>query len=258
MTKINPKNMTAQLSYRAVGNPPSTVPDTAISNCFPGLEFDFRNIWRRLFVGLTMHEARPIVLAVDEGTNAALRGLEGALMIAVEGQELWVQAIGPQIENGPNVALQWTNLEWANALAGVVHRSAGVVRCSFQLASGNMVEHDIELRPVFDPAEGEGNVTLNRELLAPGELTQSLCSPWQNDYKECACYYWAASRPDFVNSKQDNNGKTVGHNWLHKGRDTNTAPDYSLRENDLVSYEDLYRDWEQELKFIIGGKDEDT
>ena len=37
------------------------------------------------------------------------------------------------------------------------------------------------------------------ELPQPGELTQGLCSPWQNDYRECACYYWAASRPDYVN-----------------------------------------------------------
>jgi len=65
---IKPNNVTAkQLLHRATGNPPSTLPNSAISNCFPGLEFDFRNVWRRIFEGVTMHEADNYVLdAVDE------------------------------------------------------------------------------------------------------------------------------------------------------------------------------------------------
>ena len=55
---IEPRNLAAQLHYRAAGNPPSTLPESAISNCFPGLEFDFRNIWRRVFEGIEIHEAR--------------------------------------------------------------------------------------------------------------------------------------------------------------------------------------------------------
>ncbi len=49
--RIDPANRTAQLQYRAAGNPPSTQPHSAISNCYPGLEFDFRNVWRRMFEG---------------------------------------------------------------------------------------------------------------------------------------------------------------------------------------------------------------
>jgi hypothetical protein len=30
----------------------------------------------------------------------------------------------------------------------------------------------------------------------PGELMQSLCSPWQHDFRDCACHYWAANHPD--------------------------------------------------------------
>ena len=50
--KIEPRNLSAQLSYRGRGNPPVSHPSSAISNCFPGLEFDFRAIWRRIFVGI--------------------------------------------------------------------------------------------------------------------------------------------------------------------------------------------------------------
>ena len=32
-----------------------------------------------------------------------------------------------------------------------------------------------------------------------GRADAGLCSPWQNDYRECSCYYWASARPDFVN-----------------------------------------------------------
>ncbi len=32
----------------------------------------------------------------------------------------------------------------------------------------------------------------------PGELTQSLCSPWMHDFRDCACTYWASNHPDIV------------------------------------------------------------
>ena len=55
-SKIAPRNLAAQLSYRGRGNPPVAHPSSAISNCFPGLEFDFRAIWRRIFVGIVLSE----------------------------------------------------------------------------------------------------------------------------------------------------------------------------------------------------------
>ena len=51
MNKIIPKNLMAQMNFEARGNPPNTRPLSAISNCYPGLEFDFRNIWKHFFVG---------------------------------------------------------------------------------------------------------------------------------------------------------------------------------------------------------------
>ena len=54
---ISPRNLTAQLYHRAAGNPPSTLPDSAISNCFLGLEFDFRRPPR--FGGRTAVQSQP-------------------------------------------------------------------------------------------------------------------------------------------------------------------------------------------------------
>ena len=32
----------------------------------------------------------------------------------------------------------------------------------------------------------------------PGELSQSLCSPWTHDFRDCGCFYWASNHPDIA------------------------------------------------------------
>ena len=61
---------------------------------------------------------------------------------------------------------------------------------------------------------GELLPLIAEDVATPGELTQSLCSPWQNDYRECGCYYWAASRPDYVNVEPTARGTSIGNNWM--------------------------------------------
>lgn len=39
---------------------------------------------------------------------------------------------------------------------------------------------------------------IDLETAESGVLTRSLCSPWQWDFADCGCYYWAASRPDII------------------------------------------------------------
>ncbi|VAW66454.1 hypothetical protein MNBD_GAMMA11-3472 [hydrothermal vent metagenome] len=254
MKKIDPKNKTAQFNYRATGNPPSTVPDTAISNCFPGLEFDFRNVWRRIFAGITLHEANTRITSIED---PALNELTGYSLIRVEGNDVNTMVTGPTQVGGTIRDLrpgQLNQLEWSNSLADIISRAGTQVRCTFENSAGNTITRDLMVRDVFD---AQSDSALSRELLEPGELTQSLCSPWQNDYKECACYYWAASRPDFVNTEQNAQGETVGNNWFEKNRTPATPANYTLRSGELVSYEEMFQNWEQELKFIIEGNDED-
>lgn len=91
--------------------------------------------------------------------------------------------------------------------------------------------------------------------LEAGELTQGLCSPWQNDYRECSCYYWAAARPDFINVVPTTAGVSAGDNWLQKERTGDyVADDYV--DSRLVLYDDLFTDWEKWLRFAIGGNDD--
>jgi hypothetical protein len=84
-----------------------------------------------------------------------------------------------------------------------------------------------------------------------------LCAPWQNDYRECACYYWAASRPDYVNVEPSADGLSHGDMWLQKQRTGSYVPD-NRTDTRLFSYDDLFRDWQGLLSFIIRGKDADA
>jgi len=108
----------------------------------------------------------------------------------------------------------------------------------------------IVVRPLF-----EGDTALiSHELAEPGELTQGLCSPWQNDYRECSCYYWASARPDFVNVEAGRSGLAVGDNWLQKDRTGRYVPD-DYSDQRLILYDDLFNDWEKWLRFTIEGRD---
>src|SRR5262245_35873748 len=75
MKSFDPKNRTAQLSYRGRGNPPASHPMTAVGNFFPGLEFNFLNVWKRIFVGIELLESSAEVINVrpEEARNPASR-----------------------------------------------------------------------------------------------------------------------------------------------------------------------------------------
>ena len=54
MSKIYPRNLTARAAYRVQGNPESTRLESGVGNCFPGLEFDHRNLDRRFLPGVVV------------------------------------------------------------------------------------------------------------------------------------------------------------------------------------------------------------
>jgi len=43
---------------------------------------------------------------------------------------------------------------------------------------------------------------INPETFEPGDLTRSLCAPWQYDFTDCGCWYWASNKPDMVAVKE--------------------------------------------------------
>jgi hypothetical protein len=272
---IKAQNLTAQLHYRARGNPPNTLPVSAISNCYPGLEMDFRAIWRRMFVGIVLVENNNYVLECED---PAFKDLVHHRLLVIDDQPTGVATTGvvnPNLGSGPLSTGSNPNgvsfMEWSNSLARIMAKQGQKVRCGFTPHKSDtevlydkdkaktLLYHDLELRRFFEVTDVSGQPVqqpvIARALADPGELTQGLCSPWQNDYRECACYYWAASRPDYVNVVDTASGETRGDNWMNKPKAPGD-PYYVLDDRAdprLLSYDDLFRDWQGQLRFVIGG-----
>ncbi len=277
----HPARRAAELHHVAKGNPVSSRPITAIGNCTPGLEVDFRAVWRRVFEGIVLREWDNLVMEVE---HAKYRHLVGHRLLKVawdrpagSGKRERHSFLTMTTQIGPNpydtatesVVLSFganpeglAPLEWSNLLAFMLHERAGkTVTCYFTAGEEQLgmvawdeqakhIEMALRVRAFFD-----GDTAVIAPALAqPGELTQGLCSPWQNDYRECSCYYWASARPDFVNLEASPAGTSVGDNWLQKARTGSYVPD-DYADARLVLYDDLFNEWEKWLRFVIHGKD---
>lgn len=263
---LSASNLTAQIHHRGAGNPASVLPRSAISNCFPGLEFDYRNVWRRAFEGIVLIENNNYVIAAED---PKYDDLVTRRLLRFAGFDAMVPTSGPVFPDGDSATLATSTnpnavsfMEWSNSLARIMHLQGQIVECEFTahqhadtevLADGTeTIKVPLKLRVFFTP----NTAALSEDLLQPGELTQGLCSPWQNDYRECACYYWAASRPDYVNVEVGSDGLSQGDMWFAKKRTGNYIPD-NRTDTRLWSYDDLFLAWQQHLQFIIRGKDAD-
>lgn len=260
--KLKAANLTAQLHYRGTGNPASVLPRTAISNCFPGLETDFRNFWRRAFEGIVLLENGNYVVDAE---SKEFEGLVGCRLLKVDEHDIAVATVGPVIPDTRVPLGSASNpqavsfMEWSNSIARLFGKQGQEVACTFTAAaseqevlpgSAETKVVNLTMRRFFAGA----SAAFNPEMVRPGELTHGLCSPWQNDYRECACYYWAASRPDFVNVEPGENGQARGDQWLSKRRTGSYVPDRGADPR-LVTYDDLFLDWERALQFVIRGRD---
>lgn len=262
------ENLVAQIHYRGKGNPFAVLPRTAISNCFPGLEFDFRNLWRRAFKGIVLIENNNLVVDADN----QFAHLVGHRLVAIEKHPTMVSTSGPVFPDSSSQPLITTVnpngvsfMEWSNSMVNVLQKQGEKVKCHF---TAQKSDHEVvvDIKKLNDPTlyttvelevnhifEGKSAV-ISDQVLLPGELTQGLCAPWQNDYRECACYYWAASRPDYVNVVADEKGLSTGDSWMAKKRTGKYIPD-DRTDSRLHSYDDLFINWQGELNFIVEGKD---
>ncbi|MGO4876787.1 hypothetical protein ACEN2P_09315 [Pedobacter psychrotolerans] len=265
---LKASNLTAQLHYLGEGNPFSILPRAAISNCFPGLEFDFRNLWRRAFEGILLIENNNYVVSADP----EFEHLKGCRLVAIGYKPTMVATSGPVFPGGDSIPLITAAnpngvsfMEWSNSMAQVLQKQGEEVICHFTI--GPSITEVVALAKDLDNEKLYQKVPLkvnhffeadtsvfSEEIIKPGEMTQGLCAPWQNDYRECACYYWAASRPDFVNVVPDEKGLSSGDNWMAKKRTGEYILD-NRTDSRLLSYDDLFRNWEGELSFIIKGND---
>ena len=272
-TRLIARNRFDQITHVAAGNPVSSRLEMSVGNCTPGLEMDFRAVWRRLLEGIVLREYDNLVVEMDPSARAlGLPDLVGHRLLRVNGENMYTQMIGPSPANTRTrtTVLGYTGnpdgvapLEWSNALARILKESVGKsVACYFTKtpvwseqalweSESSHLKVSLKVRPFFE----DGTAMISRVLAKPGELTQGLCSPWQNDYRECSCYYWASARPDFVNVQPNEAGTSVGDNWMQKERTGDYVPD-DYEDSRLLNYDDLFLEWEKYLRFQIGGIDQ--
>ncbi len=225
MEKIFPLNLTARAAATVVGNPVTTRLESGVGNCYPGLEFDHRNLDRRFFPGLvfefgsstgaplvTVNPADPeLDPATFEGLagDAPKRRIQEALSAALNGNE------GEALQEGT-----WLLDSIAQAGRKITVRTLEgltVWRLVRSLAPGPVDIVLIRGAQTRRPRKGtrrrrRRKIALHgwrrrfistssgviSEAYLPGELTQSLCSPWMHDFRDCACTYWASNHPDIV------------------------------------------------------------
>jgi hypothetical protein len=218
MEKIFPLNLTAKAAAVVTGNPVTTRLEGAVGNCFPGLEFDHRNLDRRFFPGLVFEfgdsTGAPLVgvdttdpdldpstyegLPADAPPPAVQNALEDALN-GRDGEELgrgtWV--LGTITQGKRTISVD--NQAGITAWRLVRSLEPGPVSIVLRRTSG--VAHKITLNGWRRRFVSSKSGVIS-EAYQPGELTQSLCSPWMHDFRDCACTYWASNHPDIVLAEQ--------------------------------------------------------
>lgn len=219
--KIFPRNLTARADSMVRGNSASTRPESGVDNCYPGLEIDQRNLDRRFFPGLrfSFHRGDGALLDTVEGTFGDLAEADLPLWLwTLVGFTTAAQDSPPVIGcNGLGGLDVWRRVH--DLLPGRIALVLGPVP-GFSAETSQDVFNDLvqtyndgqpRLRRDATGAVSAVTVAGDRaayldaggvieEVYEPGELTSTLCAPWQYDFNDCGCFYWAASKPDVVTS----------------------------------------------------------
>jgi hypothetical protein len=194
------------------GNPASTRLEAGIGNFFPGLECDLRNLERRFFPFLEVDTdfGSITIVAADAASAAAMPGLSATDREtyatldwdARAGSPWFVRSLegdfGPLgVQTVVLANLDGTSFGQARAPADawvairMLKENAPVTLTLMRDGVADRVLVGAR-RPYLD-----ANGSFAR-MFEPGELTQSLCSPWTHDFRDCACFYWASNHPDIA------------------------------------------------------------
>jgi len=213
---IIPLNLTARLNRGAVGNPAAATLASGVANCFPGLEYDHRNLDRRFFPGLVVEfDDMPrgqgsfgaVVVDVDlddplladlppesAGLRDRLEDVRSSL--GAGGASWWVATIGqdgvvvdPTSIRGVAMGALGTWRVVRSLEPGLVTLVLGRFRNGSRIDAVTLVGPRRSYLGADEAIDG---------VYQAGELTQSLCSPWQHDFRDCGCYYWASNHPDIA------------------------------------------------------------
>lgn len=279
------------------GNPAATRLESGVGNCYPGLECDLRNLERRFFPYL---EVNSVSTQTTEWIEVASVDLEGAGRAQAGGaisaadvqvyQQLAADVaasrkavvarisgtFGPLGELAFNLGLPAMNGQ-PEVEPEIDPFSTGAGRLPADTWTAiRLLTEESSTTLTFRRASSAQELTLtaprarylddNGALSAaflPGELTQSLCSPWTHDFRDCGCFYWASNHPDIARPVLPIGGGTdqswgMDVPWQRANRTIGpTAPAAATPADpqpiELRHYE-INNRW-QELHFVIGRRE---
>jgi hypothetical protein len=282
--KLFPRNLTARADIAVTGNPVTTRPESGVENSWPGLEFDHRTLDKVFFPGLVFEyhaEEGTILRGFDPKGPAAKFFKRGDIQNGV-----YLAYVQGRVTSGtrkPELVTQIftftppASLENWRVVRDLEAGPVAIALCKQKtydevVASGYRLD---DIQKMFDEGRknrrdggfvllyGERARYLTQDgvidpaLMPPGELTRSMCSPWQFDFTDCGCYFWASNKPDMVSSDEQ---PLQILDFIRRDRsgDAKRKPgDWVLEdwENDnKVSHVDLIHHYE-DLKFVFGGRE---
>ena len=291
-SKIFPRNLTARAAVEIAGNPVTSRLESSVGNCYPGLEFDHRNLDRRFFPGLVF-EFVSISSAV---TDDVARG-QGARLVDVDPADealADLPQLAKRLAGNEGQLLRegaWFLEEISQGGRTIVLRQDGSPLDA--MTTWRMVR-SLEPAPVTiklrhrankagDPVPNPESIELKGRrrtyvdtttgvislAYSAGELSQSLCSPWMHDFRDCACYYWASNHPDIVlaadvpgepilpnGAPEDPIHALTPIDWLRSDR-RSTAPAQPTEDQNRPAQMDHYEINErwQDLAIVLRGRE---
>jgi len=307
--KIFPRNLSARAVANVAGNPVGTRLESGVGNCYPGLEFDHRNLDRRFFPGLIFNFVSQDDAATpqDEKRGARLMALElSDPDLDVDASKLSEDDRKTRRELSDSLGAAQTAIgalpaDWYLSSVEQNGRRLSMRRQNTDAALGSPLDGMIvwrlirSLRPgpvIVRLARREASASSAREIelkgwrrrfldrfgvipsvYRPGELTQSLCSPWQHDFRDCDCTYWASNHPDIVlgaapvggislpsGAPADASRALTALDWLRADRSPEIAVPAATRREDNRPYQldhyEINSRW-QELSFALEGREID-
>jgi hypothetical protein len=311
--KLFPRNLTAHAAEIVRGNPVTSRPESGVENCWPGLEFDHRNIEKFFFPGLVFeyHDARGTILReFDPGGLAAkyfkASDIEKGIYLAfVQGNI--VERSGRRVlkRSGRNIVEHSghakpeqrvfsfappAGLENWRVVRDFEPGPVAVALCDkatydLVLADNYSIDDMIssysieEIKNLFAKRRNrreQGLVLLFAEraryltadgvidpgVIPPGSLTRSTCSPWQHDFAECGCFFWASNKPDMV-ANADQPMQILNFQRRDRSGDAKRTPtDWILKDKgkwekvNILDHVDIINHFSS-LKFVIAGRETD-
>lgn len=286
--KLIPRNVAAlrrgqnqQDAARLIaGNPVSTRLETGVGNCFPGLECDLRNLERRFFpfleVNIEGSNQADIIRVVSVDTVGVQAAVSSGQLPAASAS-VYQQIAGELASNQ-----RWRITQIRGTFGPLGVKTIVVANLALPSTGPNRLPPDAwtairlltegtEVQLTLARSNVTRTLTANRarylddngalaSMFLPGELTQSLCSPWAHDFRDCGCFYWASNHPDIALPPLPTPAPNVPEintsvPWERADRALTTLPlpATSSRPAELRYYQ-INTDW-QSLNFVVEGRE---